>query len=467
MLVKKIIVFTFVIYLSSFQLITAGEDSIPLENLELDLFFSFDRMISSDENRVNEPKYLVQQRVRQSPYALEAPTYSNYTDNPFFHFASFVGLQMDYHFSDNFYFHTDLIAEHRGYSFGFLSNDVVQLFPQFFIGGNDTLIVFDQSIQLEAKLGDLIHHSVNQGLTFSNDDYQGGALWLKWRNVFLRYLVLADASANAGLNVDELWSYKLGWENYLSKSNGTISFSAFIDQLMIVDLADDPVHHYGISLELFFKQWRLFWESSIRNPNGLSTMADGASRGERLAFLIGSNRKWEWENNNEVHINFSLRRYARYFNNNYSGEGRSSFRNTNEVFNQNYSGKQLYPLKNTYRPFLKWPVFTQFQDLEIWSASLQLSFRKHLWNDFYVNGEMEALYLNTEETGSFIYHFYHCALSYNGWKGFRLEAYATNKVMNLDVGFQSFYQSNMPFIGYRCIRWFGEGPDLTKRQRLN
>lgn len=465
-MIKKLIASALTLYLVSLQVIVARPDSIPLKNLEIDLVFSLDRITSSDDRTVHEPEFLVEQRITQSPYAAENPTYVNYTDNPFFHFSAFMGLQMNYHLNESFFVHADLFAEHRGYSLGFLSDDIVRLFPQFFVGGKDTLTVFDQTIQVEAKIGDLIHHTVNHGLTFSNDDYQGGSLWLKWRKLFFRYTVLADASANAGLNVDELWSYKLGYESRFFENEKRIALSTLMDQIIIVGLTDDPVRHYGLCLDLFLKRWRFFGETSLRSNNVLNTSINEVSGRERLAFLIGMARKWEWERNEAVNINLSLRRYAKHFNDNYSGEGRSTFRNTDEPFYGNYSGNQFYPLKNTYRPFLKWPIFTQYQGMELWSASLQLSFQKRVWKDFFFNGKLEVLHLDAEEAGAFYYHFYHTGISYNGWKEFQLELYLTNQVMNLDVGFQSFYQTNTPLIGYRCIRWFGEGPDPTKKQRL-
>jgi hypothetical protein len=99
----------------------------------------------------------------------------------------------------------------------------------------------------------------------------------------------------------------------------------------------------------------------------------------------------------------------------------------------NYVGERFYPLKNAYRPFQEWAVYTQFQNVNLFSSSLQISTNKRVWKGFYFNGSLETLYLDSELAENFFYNFYTLGLSYNGFKGFKLEGYITNKVMNLDV----------------------------------
>jgi hypothetical protein len=93
--------------------------------------------------------------------------------------------------------------------------------------------------------------------------------------------------------------------------------------------------------------------------------------------------------------------------------------------------------------------------------------QKRVWKGFYFNGAMETLFLDSDEVDFFFYNFFNVGISYNGFKGFKLEGLVSNKIMNLDVGFQTFYQAATPFIGYRCIRWFGEGGDPGGRRMLD
>ncbi|MEZ5058887.1 MAG: hypothetical protein R2879_17780 [Saprospiraceae bacterium] len=343
----------------------------------------------------------------------------------------------------------------------------MQIFPQLYLEGQDTLDIFGEKVEVKGKLGDMIQYTLNHGLTASNNDFQGGSVMAKWKGFYFRYLILADAIANQGINLDEFWSYKLGWEGEVLNGKGILNTSVFRDRLILTAGKFNSAYHYGIATDLRIKGWKFFFESSLRDLGGYFVPVNNNTWDTRLGLLVGVSKKWEWGKDEMFSLRFDVRNYGKNFNTNYIDNGRVTFRERNSSFFGNYVGERFYPLKNAYRPFQEWAVYTQFQNVNLFSSNLQLSTNKRVWKEFYLNGSLETMFLNSEVAKNFFYNFYTIGLSYNGFKGFKLEGYITNKVMNLDVGFQTFYQSNLPIISYRCIRWFGEGGDEQGRRILN
>ncbi|MEZ4949205.1 MAG: hypothetical protein R2784_07440 [Saprospiraceae bacterium] len=90
-------------------------------------------------------------------------------------------MQLDFPVNDHFNFHGDLYAEHRGFSYGYLTKDIMQIFPQLYLEGQDTVNIFGEKVEVKGKLGDMIQYTLNHGLTASNNDFQGGSVMAKWK----------------------------------------------------------------------------------------------------------------------------------------------------------------------------------------------------------------------------------------------------------------------------------------------
>ncbi|MEZ5058886.1 MAG: hypothetical protein R2879_17775 [Saprospiraceae bacterium] len=105
-------------------------DSIPwYKKLNVDVVFSFDRLTINEDKSIHEPQFIIDQRKDIGRY--QSHEYDFYTDNPFLHFSTFAGLQLDFPVNDNFNFHSDLYAEHRGFSYGYLTKTSCRFFLSY------------------------------------------------------------------------------------------------------------------------------------------------------------------------------------------------------------------------------------------------------------------------------------------------------------------------------------------------
>jgi hypothetical protein len=316
--------------------------SIPwYKKLEVDVVFSFDRLTINEDKSIHEPQFIIDQRKDIGRYQFHE--YDFYTDNPFLHFSTFAGLQLDFPVNDNFNFHSDLYAEHRGFSYGYLTKDIMQIFPQLYLEGQDTLDIFGEKVEVKGKLGDMIQYTLNHGLTASNNDFQGGSVMAKWKGFYFRYLILADAIANQGINLDEFWSYKLGWEGEVLSGKGILNTSVFRDRLALQAGNFNSAYHYGIATDLRINGWKFFFESSLRDLGGYFIPVNNNTWNTRLGVLAGVYKKWEWGKEEMFSLKFDVRNYSKNFNTNYIDNGRVTFRERNSSFFRKLCRRKILP----------------------------------------------------------------------------------------------------------------------------
>jgi len=148
----------------------------------------------------------------------------------------------------------------------------------------------------------------------------------------------------------------------------------------------------------------------------------------------------------------NARIYGENFNVNFFN-GATRFRDkSNPNLFGNYQGDFLYPLINTFRPFEQWSVYTEYLNSRLSAFSIQLTGKKNVFKSIYTKVDLETNAIFSQQHSDHLYFFGEVGLGLELPGQINFEVYITNKLMNLDVHFQTFYQNKTPVLGFSIIR---------------
>ena len=361
------------------------------------------------------------------------------TDQPHEHGAIFSHFSSKTTFKPGYYFYANLYMEHRGESYG--GNDLNNVVVTPFMYGRlrDTFNFLKKPMEIFVHIGDLINYRMAEGLQIYNMDVQGVVLQLEREGgYFFKVVHLPDVSKGIGLGLEEIFSFGIG-KNFEGRHKIQFSFD------------------YNSNMDggryVYFKHLSLAYSHSIGQENKLyfqmgSRSINGGFTPNTSAFLIGGN--WELKNNKlKVRINPECRYYSSLYNKNYFNGGRALYRDLgNPSHYSNTVGRYLYPLKNYYYPYSQWAVFTEYRNKNILGLGLLANVEYQILPKF--KASVTADFLTIQQKSSFdtpIYFFYNIDLYYEPARGLKIGGMLTNKAMNLDAHFQTFYMTRHPAIG--------------------
>lgn len=117
-----------------------------------------------------------------------------------------------------------------------------------------------------------------------------------------------------------------------------------------------------------------------------------------------------------------------------------------------YPGEIRYPLKNYFRPVSQFAFYSEYQNVyDIFSLELYLDWDYKIHNKLHhrLNTEIISVHRMTSKYGNYYTYLYYTSyLYYNIFKGFNAGLYISNKQINRDVQYQTFYQMKYPFFGF-------------------
>lgn len=354
------------------------------------------------------------------------------SDNPFFHGSYFFKFGAKFKIGKNLRITSSINAEQRGFSDGVFSNRTRNFYPYFNAIFSNKKGKFSYLIQV----GDFWNFKLYEGLTFSNLETQSWVLKLKYGNFFLKHIGVGDLLIGIGLGIDDLYDYSSGFENIYLNQDSTINL--------------DLKFGYSLNRGSF---GRGFWNFSTNidynnNYSFYSQLSINSS--SNTAFLIGVNTKVNLWDRVAIKSSIEFRYYSSEFNLGYRNtvfyrnpQERASFINsTNNVF---------IPLDYYERNFNQWAVFTEYQNLNINGLNLQSNIKYNFTNKVFCNLAIDFNWLNTEEE-NILYSFYKFGVGASPIKSTEISLEITNKVLNLDKDFPSFYSSNTPYLILRLYK---------------
>ncbi len=378
----------------------------------------------------------------EPPSTLSSSTFLNHytgliTDTPLRHSSFSTTLNTLISFDDRYTLQVALTAEQRGSSYGVTSLSKFVFLPEITFLVNEEFRVGQAPMSLDFSYGNLNERRVGEGLRVYNIDWDGAIVRLGIGNFYYEYSQVFDLYYGVGLGIDEYLYNSLGY--LLPEKNLDIALSVTGSESVL----------YGSYLTVGgrgsykpFNSLRLFGEYDYR-----------FSRGDSLAgygFLLGTDFEYSDEKND-----FTLRPRFRYYTEGYNSghyfPEQTSYRDPYQAhpqfFNYNSSvGTQLYPLRNYWRTLSQWAFYTEYGGT-IGGLELYLRYERELGKYFYVSSELDTIltFQIGEEYPLFLHYLYLLELAFRPYDGIEFSMGATNKVMNLDVHYQTFYISIVPY----------------------
>jgi hypothetical protein len=354
----------------------------------------------------------------------------NIPDNPMYHFAIYNGLTLQTKINKKYHLETGIFMEERSFSGG--SNTVKNwvFFPKITFTVRDTLNIGKQTIRLYGKGGDFWAEDMSDIIRFYNIDFQASDIRIGYKSFDFGLAVIGDLSRNIGLGLTELYKFYTQYKTPKFKNVSSIS----INELAV---SNSIGHHekYDYNVGNYFKY-------DFDTSNSLEAQIDF-----RVNKTLSASKAFAIKYSSNLHTNFRFQTTVRYFDSQYN-QGYATF-GPRFRDGSSYVGLQLYPLKNFYRPMNQWALMTEQQGTDVLNVELCLKTQKNLSSKiaFFANLEFNLVYRFTGKKPIY-YPLYESGFSYTFFKNFIYSISVTNKQMNLDSFYQTFYLSRRPMLSY-------------------
>ncbi len=424
------------------------------------LKFNFDILTATDHINVNKntnksiylPSNIRTLRQKGHNTSLLHLPFNQLTDVPQYHASTFVGLLTKVSIKKGYDLSFDLFSENRGASFGTLRLDKVTIYPKIYLHLVDTINILNQKIGVEVDLNDMNKYQLNEGLGINNIDVQGEIFKLSWKNWQYQYTQIWDLSQHINLNINELFSHKISYIKRIDIDNSHKIGISYDNHLMFKVLDNENINKISFFIKKEIKKHQFYTEVSIRFSDTNNTITIPH---HNTAALVG----YEYKVKQKKHT-WNFKAKGRYFGNNYNsnftGNGFPKYRNPRfNITHNNSVGDYLYPLINTYNRFDQWSVYTDYQGIRLVSIALFSNSEVQLYKNWWVMADIETNFIGAEDTDNAFYFFYKTGVVFKMPYDTRFETYITNKIMNLDIDYQSFYQSINPLFGFSVNRIIG------------
>jgi hypothetical protein len=352
------------------------------------------------------------------------------SDNPLYHFAIYNGTVLKTTLNKKYSIETGLFMEERSYSHGnnTLSNLIV--FPKIKLSAIDTFKILNRKINTYIKAGDFWDEDFQDIIRFYNIDFQSLEVNFGIQNWNFKTNVIGDLSKNIGLDLHEMYKFQL--QHIQNKLTNSIALS--INELYSFPNGYHPKERdFNLT---FYSKYNMNSKSKLEVQLDFRiNKPDSISKAIAIKYTYNSN-KW-------IKFHSALRYMDLAFNQGYANF-KPSYRNGNK-----FVGEQLYPLKNYYRPMNQWAFLTshQYRDLVNFELNLNIKYPIYRKVSFFADLDYNFIY-EPQLDKMFQYPLYNAGLNINFTKNFILTFSATNKQMNLDNFYETFYISKMPLFSY-------------------
>ncbi len=381
--------------------------------------------------------------------------YNYLTDAPLYHGAFYGLFKTKTSFKNKYSLLLDLMVEDRGISYG--ANDINKfvVYPIYQFEINEKFRFFSDSLKVSIKAGSFVNNRLNEGLKIYNIDTQGSDILLDWKNIFFRFHVVGDLSHGVGLALGELTDYSIGYNLRVTDKKwiklgvnynvNEYSWNYYNNKYDFFN--NDPYNCYGLNGEYHTsKNTEYYFQYEVRNSKNSNYL-------EKSGLVLGTKFGIQ-KSKFTAKINSEFRYYGWLYN--FRHKQDSVFyrqKDGNTVINNrpNTIGNYLYPLKNFENPYSQWAVYTDYQYQNIAGielrADINWEFTKH-WNAK-VNFESCTLLkeFKTFESNVFTNYFYTFGIVYQPLKDIAISLNLSNKMMNLDRYYQTFYMAKQPKFG--------------------
>lgn len=423
-----------------------SQDTVQIGNRDFKLFLnlSFKQLYQNTPfkfDKIIDPVVNINRPIDTMPF---------YT--PFMHNSSYFKLGTEIRYKNKYSITFSSFFEQRNWSEAKYNNDFIFIFPEFKLKFHDTLIFINNDLIWNIKIGDLYNNDeMEYGFRAYNIDIQGleGNFSIRKNNFNLIYAT--DLAQNFGLLINE---YIYASYFYKTKTTNNISIKSGISTSIMNRVINRDSHLLinEISLGCFTKiQMNEKLSFSINTDYIFETNNNKFDIGNSAATLklnyIESKPNFKFE------ITPKIRFYGlSYFKNNYENSFylyKYRYRHERRPYSE---GQIMYPLKNYFRPVSQFAFYSEYPDIgNLLSFELDLDLNYKIFKNLYHKLNIETISILRNDLSSnskkFTYFYYTSNLYLKLFKGFTVGLYVSNKQMNRDVHYMTYYQMKYPFFG--------------------
>ncbi|NOT36672.1 MAG: hypothetical protein HOP11_04785 [Saprospiraceae bacterium] len=367
------------------------------------------------------------------------------SDNPIFHFAIYNGIALKTTLNKKYSIETGLYMEERSFSHGNNTLSNLIIFPKIKLSAIDTFKIARHNINTLISAGDFWNEDFQDIIRFYNIDFQALEVNFGIKNWNFKTNVISDLSRNIGFNLHEMYKFQLQYK--FKKVTSSIALS-------INELFSSPNGYHPQERDFnltFYSKYHINFKSNFETQVDFRiNKIDNASK------AIGVN--YSYHSNKRFNFHSSIRYIDFKFNKGYANF-KTTYRNGSK-----FVGEQLYPLKNYYRPMKQWVFFISHKDRDIINFELNANVKYPICKKitFFADIDYNFIYA-TQLNKTYHYPLYNTGLTINFTKNFILTFSATNKQMNLDNFYQTFYISTVPLFSYN-FKYYLENIKLRSKR---
>ncbi len=349
------------------------------------------------------------------------------TDNPLMHGATYLDFAFHGTVIAGLKLNATITAEHRGASYGVYSTDAIVIYPRMNLFIDTSVTLWNERFILHASIGNYDNLRVGNGLMFYNIDVQGSSYSVQWRNIRFEYQKIGDAEFGNGLGINDADHFIFSFRDIEILPDIFLSTHGSMYWYLPGSFRFDDIYGATVGLAIGSQDHRFYSEFGKRYE------ADGRNFG----LLVGGESRWV-TNLFSLKGRFEYRSYDAEFNEGYRNDW-VYYRDPKKTLYKNMIGPYLYPLRLFHRPFSQWAVFTEYQSHDVGGLTLQLQSTLKLPLDLALKIDLDINRIHASGTSPFWYPFYEVGLAWQPSSNALLMVSATNKAMNLDKHYPTFY----------------------------
>lgn len=431
-----------------FQFSKAQTDSTKERKFRFDVsggfFFQKSNYTGTKVQEASIPAYLQQRRPQEPGLANTWGLNNNSlaTDNPLGHGASYLRFHSWYNITAGLDIYGSLEATNGGFSWGPYNTFNIAFLPRFNVKYYKAFTKSKIPVSVNARLGNFENFKNYEGLTMYNLDVQGLQAGLRYKKLHFSTTRIADLKGSIGLNIDGISDYKLSLEKVKVGKHLETDIQVGLQKLL-----STPIGSYmaAASAGIYNRNMRAYAEGSYRFNENYSPSLNFAF----VAGIMGN------INTSKIDLDYTLeyRYYGGGFNYAFRQEQYTHYRKTDKAAGANFIGDQVYPISFVNRPFSQWAVFTEYNGKRwVDGYTAKVHFDYALCKYFKLTSEADFNLIAAEGEKAFLYPFFKGGIKVQAIKGTYLAATITNKTMNFDNYYTTYYLLNHPVFQFELRR---------------
>jgi len=400
------------------------------------------------------------------------------SDNPLIHGAGYVTLHLCDYIGQNFDILASMTGELRGTSYGVYNTGNTIVYPQLRLRYHDSFDVFKRKLGLMISVGNYNNILIDEGLEFYNIDAEALYYVLSYDGFTFEHFHIADLLYSVGLNIDDAVANSFYYTTHKGRHGEIWRFGIGYD---VNDIVYGGYAPSGTSIQVLYnsaKEYRNFYDmyaalipdSSSRIYAQFSNLnGDALMIARTNAMVLGAKKETHSKDFN-IFCKGEIRYYGSTFKSNFN-EDVVYYRNTTTgavattgPAYGNSIGPNLYPLRNYQAPFSQFAVFTeeQFIPYSVGGATLYLDGELRIYKKLFFKANLDINYMTwfspnatasqITNSASFTYPFYTIGIDFQPAKNIHMFAGVTNKGMNLDNTYQTFYLLRDPYVFFSVTK---------------